>query len=146
MKPRRVGVGLTVTLVTLYLSLIHYTDINQVALVWNRFDGNIQIDSVPGFNITAPWVKVARIETRPQRVCVTSASRSFNCKLVRFNPAGFKELIQVEGIHYYWLYNRISFNGSYGEEYRGVRDLLRGYAYSSKRYSFISIVEETGDP
>lgn len=132
-------------LLTFYLACVHYTDIHQAAIVWDRFSGQMNIDTVPGFNISAPWTKVVKVETRPQRVCVTSATKSFNCKLVKFVPGMYKELLRVEGLHYYWLYNRISFNGGYSEEYRGVRDLLRGYAFSGKQYPFISILEELGD-
>jgi hypothetical protein len=100
------------------------------------------LDKTPGWNITPPWVEVARVDTRPKRVCVESASRSFNCKLVEFNPAGWEEFVKTEGFHYYALYNFFSFNGGYREEYRGMKDILRGYAFGNKKYPFITVLRE----
>jgi hypothetical protein len=76
------------------------------------------------------------------RVCITSASRGFNCKLVQFVPSDYREFVAVQGFSYYWWANRISFNSGYSEEYRGMRDLMRGYTYSVKQYPFIKILED----
>lgn len=48
----------------------------------------------------------------------------------------------VDKHEFAFSFNRFSFNGSYPEEYRGWRDVMRGYAYSTKRYPFIKILEE----
>lgn len=129
-------------LVLSYLAFIHYTDVNQVAIVWDRATGEVTLDSVPGFNLTAPWTAVARIDTRPVRVCITTTGRSFNCKLVQFVPGSYRDFVAIQGFHYYWLANRISFNSGYSEEYRGMRDILRGYAFGTKKYPFVKVVSE----
>ena len=125
-----------------YLFCVHYTEPNQVAIVRNLLTGELYCDTQAGFNITAPWVSVARIDLRPMRVCISTAGRAINCRLVQFNPSAYQEFVAVEGFRYYWWANRISFNGGYDEEYRGMRDIMRGHAYGSKQYSFITVLEE----
>ena len=133
------GLGATLFL---YLAFVHYQEPNESALVWNRIRGTFRLEKVAGFHFSPPWVGAAIIDLRPMRVCVTSSSRSFNCKLVEFNPDAYKEFVALEGTRYYWLSNRISFNSGYDEEYRGMRDVLRGYTYSIKKYSFVRVVRD----
>ena len=110
-----------------YLMCLHYTEVGQVGIMRNVVTGDMTLDS-PGWNVSPPWVLVSKVDTRPMRVCVTSAGRGFNCKLVQFIPAEFEEFVAVEGFRYWWWANRLSFNWGYDEEYRGMRDLMRGYA------------------
>ena len=95
------------------------------------------IDTIPGYNITAPWVQVSRIDTRPQRVCVDCDCRNLNCQLASFDPDGWEEFVRYEGFRYYWWSNRFSFNPGHKNEYRGMNDILRGYAFDGKEYPFI---------
>jgi hypothetical protein len=125
-----------------YLSFLNYTDLTQVGLARNWFNGKMWLQERGGWHVSAPWVWVTRIDTRPMRVAITSAGRGYSAKLVQFNPQAWREFVQTEGWYYYWWYNRFSFNFGYREEYRGMRDIMRGYAYGVKRYSFITIIEE----
>lgn len=122
-----------------YLLFFNYLEPYEVGIARNAFTGEIVLQK-GGMHLTAPWVRVATIDTRPQRVCVTTTGRGFNCLLVAFDPVAYKEFVAVEGFRYYWWANRFSFNSGYHEEYRGMRDLLRGYAYSVKKYPFITII------
>lgn len=124
-----------------YLLFFHYTEPTEVGIVRNWVSGGVRLDT-PGWNITGLWVTVAKVDTRPMRVCVTSAGRGFNCRLVEFRPEGYQEFVAAEGFYYYWWANRISLNFGYDEEYRGVRDLLRGHAYGVRQYSFVKILRE----
>lgn len=124
-----------------YFPFFHYSEPTQVGITRNWITGDVRLDT-SGWNVTPPWVSVAKIDKRPMRVCVTTAGRGFNCKLVQFEPNAFKEFIAVEGFYYYWWANRVSFNFGYNEEYRGMNDLLRGYAYGIKKYPFITIVRD----
>lgn len=128
-----------------YLACIHYTEPIEVGIRWNPFSGRIGIDQKHGIQFTSPFVLVTKIKTTPTRVCVTSASRSVNCRLVEFNPFYYKELLNTEGFRYYWWDNRISFNMGYKEEYRGVKDLLRGYAFGAQKYPFLETITLYGD-
>jgi hypothetical protein len=144
-KRAAIFIGVVLGLMVLYFSFVHYQEPNQIALSWNIFNGEKRCETRGGYHFNPPWVWVARIDTRPVRVCVTSRSRAFNCKLVEFEPAGWKEFLANEGWRWYWWDNRLSFNYGHSETYRGVRDLMRGYAYSSKRYPFVKVLEEYPD-
>jgi hypothetical protein len=131
-----------VLLFLFYLGFLNYTEPTQVGVVRNLVTGNMWLQDRAGWHISPPWVLVARIDTRPLRVAVTTTGRGFSAKLVQFDPKYWREFVAVEGFRYYWWGNRISFNFGYNEEYRGMKDIMRGYAYSAKHYSFIKILNE----
>ena len=120
-----------------WLFFFHWTGVHQAAICRNFITGEMWIDTIPGYNITAPWVQVSRIDTRPQRVCVDCDCRNLNCQLVSFDPDGWEEFVRYEGFRYYWWSNRFSFNPGHKNEYRGMNDILRGYAFDGKEYPFI---------
>jgi hypothetical protein len=127
-----------------YLMFYHHTDTHQVGIRYNIITGEMSIDKTTGHHFTAPWVLVTRMDTRPRRVCIESASRTMNCRLVQFDPSKYRELLEYEGFHYYWWYNRISFN--WGQKtYRGVDNLLLGHAYGPNRCSCVKVLEEIGE-
>ena len=129
-----------------YLAFVNHLEAYQTGIARNLATGEVAVQNpwknTGGFYFTVPWVQVARIDTRPMRVCITSATRAFNCKLVEFEPSFYKEFMAVQGFQYYWWANRISFNFGYSEEYRGVKDILRGYAYGIKKYPFVTILRD----
>lgn len=133
-------ITITVTSIFMFwLFCFHYTNVHQVGICRNIFTGETWLDDVPGMSITAPWVQVARIDTRPHRVCVECNCKNATCVLVSFDSNGWKEFVEREGFRYYWWSNRFSFNSGHKEEYRGMRDILRGYAFDGHNYSFIKI-------
>lgn len=134
------GVCSIILVFLFYLTCVHHTDLTEVGVMRNWVTGEIRYDS-PGWHISAPWVKVAKIDLRPTRVCVTSASKGYNCMLVQFNREALDVFLKTEGFSYWWWANRFSFNSGHAEEYRGFRDILRGYAYSSTQYPFIRVLE-----
>lgn len=149
MKKRRLLAGAVsaplVLLSVAYLACFNYLEQYEVGMAWNRATGELWLQNA-GIHFSPPWVAVSRIDSRPVRVCVTTAGRGFNCKLVRFVPEAYREFAAVEGFRYYWLSNRVSFNSGYGDEYRGMKDLLRGYAYSTKKYAFVVTLKEYDQP
>lgn len=120
----------------LYLAFFHYTNIHEVGVMRNIISGELTTDK-PGFHFSSPWVLVAKLDTRFQKVCATSHARVMNCKMGRFIPENYQALVEREGFRYYWWDNRISFNFGYDEEYRGERDLIRGYTFTEEKVSFI---------
>ncbi len=125
-----------------WLTCIHYTENYQLGIKWNFVTGGLQADDAAGLHITPPWIRISRIDTRPMRVCITTAGRGFNCRLVQFDAKYYREFVATEGFRYWWWANRISFNLGYSDEYRGMKDLLRGYAYSAKQYPFVITLKE----
>jgi len=132
----------TVTLGSIFLFWLfffHYTDVNEVAICRNIVTGDMYLDSIPGPNITAPWVQVAKIDTRPQRLCIECNCRNINCFLVSFDYSGWKDFVNKEGFRYYWWSNRFSFNMGHKKTYRGMDDILKSYAFDGSKYKFIKI-------
>lgn len=129
-------------LLLFYLGFLNYTEPTEIGIARNIFTGEMWVQEGGGWHSTPPWIRVARIDIRPMRVVITTAGRGFSAKLVRFNPKVWREFVDTEGFRYWWWANRISFNFGYDEEYRGMKDILRGYAYGVKSYSFITILED----
>ena len=125
---------------------IHYLEFTEVGIGYKLTTGEVELISKAGWNFRPPWVLVAKIDTRPVRVCITSAGRGFNCKLVQFQSTAYKEFVAIEGFRFYWWANRISFNFGYKEEYRGMKDILRGHAFGVEKYSFFKILEDYPSP
>ena len=125
-----------------YLLYFNYLRSYEVGLAKNIVTKNVWLQDGKGFHFTNPLVFVTRLDTRPTRVGVHSSSRTANQKLVQFVPEYWEEFVKTEGWRYYWWDNRFSFNGGYADEYRGWRDVCRGYAYSTKKYPFFKVIEE----
>ncbi len=126
----------------LYFGFVNYTEPTEIGIVRNQISGEMWTQEEGGIHVTPPWIWVACVDVRPVRVAVVSSGHGYTAKLVQFEKKEWKEFVSAEGWRYYWWGNRLSFNFGYQEEYRGVRDIMRGYAYSTKRYSFITVVQE----
>lgn len=144
LRKKRVVIPATALLLSwlLYASFVTHNEPTELGIARNLVSGQMWLQEGGGFFVNPPWVWVARVDTRPVRVAVTSAGRGYSAKLVQFDKKGWKEFVALEGWRYYWLANRLSFNFGYDEEYRGMRDILRGYAYSPKNYPFLVVLEE----
>ena len=138
-------IGIVVGIIFIfYLSCYHYTGAHEFGLTYNLFTGEIASDGHSGHHLSWPWVQAAKIDTRPIRVCIASASRNINGRLVQFVPSEYQELVRVEGFHYYALYNWFSFNSGQ-ETFRGTANLLLGHAYGVNKVSFVKVLQELGD-
>lgn len=124
-----------------YLLCLNHLDAHEFGIARSRLTSNTWAQHA-GWHCTAPWVSVSVIDARPMRVTVDSSGRSCSAKLVQFVPEEWEEFIRTEGFRYYWWSNRISFNLGYTEENRGMRDIMRGYAYGAKKYKFIRVLNE----
>ncbi len=125
-----------------YVACMNYLDFHQVGIARNVLTGDLWLQSKGGWYVTPPWVFVARVDTRPVRVVVSSAGLGYSAKLVQFRPEYYRDFVMTEGFRYYWWANRFSFNWGYDEEHRGMPDILRGYAYSSRQYPFVTVLQE----
>ena len=119
-----------------YISLVSHADNYEVTLQWNMFDGSTTVHG-PGWQVSPPWVLTTNLDARPMRVCITTSANAYNCKLVQFIPSLYNHFVNTQGFQYYWWANRFSFNSGYREEYRGFRDIVRGFAFSSIPYDFV---------
>lgn len=131
-------------IIVFYLLFVNYTEPIEAGIAWNRLYGTLTLQD-NGWHISAPWVSVSVIDTTPQRVCVPTSGRDVGCKLVEFKREAYKEFVATQGFRYWWWSNRISFNFGYDDEYRGMKDIIRGYAFSGKHYPFIEVLKTYGD-
>lgn len=138
----RISGGFFLVVFLLYSLFLNYTEPTDLGLARDQISGDAWIQIGGGYHFTSPWVRVAKIDLRPMRVEVNSAGRGFSAKLVQFDVEHWEEFMNTEGFYYYWWANRFSFNSGYSEEHRGMRDLMRGYAYSAKYYPFVKILNE----
>jgi hypothetical protein len=144
---RRFKVRIAVILLAIMLPLCLYTlfmnhnEPTEIGLARNILTGTMWKQK-GGWYITSPWVWVSRIDIRPMRVAITTGGHGYNSKLVQFKEEHWELFVKTEGWRYWWWSNRISFNLGYQEEYRGMRDILRGYAYADNKYPFIEITSE----
>lgn len=124
-----------------WLFCLHYNDSYHFSVSRNYFTGELIGTKGGGLHYSAPWVQVIKFDIRPFKVCLDCSCRNTNCKLIAFNPNGWKDFIDREGIRYYWFANRFSFNSGQDQEYRGIHHVLRGYAYDQE-YSFITVLND----
>jgi len=132
-------IALIITL--FYVFFLNYIDYTEIGLEKNMMTGYVSVQNEAGWHLTPPWVFVVSIDLRPTRVSVQSSGHGVSSRLVQFNPKHWEEFIKTEGWEYYWWSNRLSFNIGHKEEHRGMRDVLRGYAYSSTKYPFITVID-----
>lgn len=125
-----------------YMPCIYHIDTNELGVEWNPIKGELRADSVPGYYVSAPWERVSKIDLRPQRVTISTTANCLNYKLVAFDRRYWREFVNTQGFGYWWWNNRLSFNAGYGEESRGFKDVMRGYAYSRSRYKFVILLKE----
>ncbi|PIR06301.1 MAG: hypothetical protein COV55_04190 [Candidatus Komeilibacteria bacterium CG11_big_fil_rev_8_21_14_0_20_36_20] len=139
-----VGISTTIFAILLlsYFIFLNYTEPTEIGIARNIFTGKMWMQEGGGWHRTAPWVLVAKIDTRPMRVAITTAGHGFNARLVQFNCKEWRSFVETEGFRYWWWTNRISYNFGYDEEYRGMKDIMRGYAFATKEYPFIKILEQ----
>jgi hypothetical protein len=128
--------------VVFYLLFVNYTEPTELGIARNKITGETWVQETGGWKITKPWVWVSVVDLRPIRVAVHSAGHGYCAKLVQFDKTHWKEFVSTEGFRYYWWANRFSFNSGYDEEYRGMKDIMRGYAFSTKKYPFIRVLIE----
>lgn len=126
------------------LGWVNFLDSHHLGIARNTITGEMKAVGPGGIYVTGPWWRVARVETRTMRVTVESGGRGYSGKLIQFQPEHWQEFVDTEGFRYWWWSNRISFNWGYDVTYRGVPDVLRGYAYSPKvdEYKFIEVLAE----
>lgn len=124
-------------LFSFYIMFVNYIEPNQIGIVRNIISGKMYVQEHGGFYFTAPWVFVIRVDTSPIRVSLMSGGKGYSSKLVQFQKEYWEEFVNIEGFRYYWWSNRFSINFGYTEEYRGMKDILRGHAYGAKQYKFI---------
>ena len=114
-----------------------YVDNYEFAYQFNGLTGELKplvnTDGTPKQGYVYAWPIVTAVHTidiRPMQVCINANSRVLNCKLVQFDPAGWKTFVAWHG------------RGDYSQ--MNLEDILKSYAYdpSNKTYPFLKITKE----
>jgi hypothetical protein len=135
-----IGIGLvSILFISLLFRGVFFTfiDNTEYGYKFDAISGDIvelvNPDGTPKQGYIFAWPIVERVHTidmRPMQVCINANSRVLNCKLVEFDPKGFKTLISWHG--------RQDYSGLMFEQ------IMMSYAYdpSSKSYPFLKISKE----
>lgn len=137
----RLTLATLMAIVLCRVTVLTYCEPTHIGIARNLVTGQMW-KFTSGWRLKYPWVLVQHIDTRPMKVSVDSAGHGYSAKLVQFVPEEWESYVRTEGFWLWWWANRISFNIGYREENRGMRDILRGYAYGQKRYPFLRIIGE----
>ena len=126
-----------------WLFFLNHIAVQEIGISYNSWNGRIVVQEQPGWYITNIFVRVASVSTLPIQVCLNSGARILNCKLVRFKKEGVEEFVRDQGFHYYentnWGWGDVT---NCTPSCIGLPNILKGYAYSGRRYSFLEILEE----
>ena len=105
-------------LVSYRVAFLTFVDSYELAYSYDARTGKVEQIGRTGYVYAPPFLKMIHaIDLRPGQVCMNANSRVLNCKLVRFNVAGFDKFIEWHG------------RGS-GEGEPGIYEILRSYAFN----------------
>jgi len=114
-----------------WILCLNHTSVNQIGVAYNSLNGEITVQKTPGWYVTSPFVKVAYISTLPIKVTIPSQAKVIVQKMVKFNPNGVNEFIQLQGFSY-------GINSS-------LENIMLGYAFSGNKYTFLDIIQDTNE-
>jgi hypothetical protein len=144
LKPLRLTLIVLSVLLFFRFGFLAFCEPTEIGIVRNLLSG--QTWSIRGgWHFKYPWVIAQLIDTRPMLVTVDSAGHGYSAKLVQFVPEEWASFVRTEGFWLWWWANRLSFNSGYRHEHRGMKDILRGYAYGKREYPFLRIISEFGE-
>jgi len=118
-------------LVTFYLLFLNHVGVNEIGIAYNSLGGQIQVQTNAGWYVTSPAVKVVSLSTLPEQVHLPTFANVIATKIVRLRPEPehIREFIKLQGFGY-------SINANYN-------NILMGYAFSGKSYSFLEVVQDS---
>jgi len=128
---------LIATFFIFWSSCLYFHDSWEISICKNELTGEVYIDTTKGLRFSPFWVRASNIDTRPQKLCIDCNCANINCKLIQFDYSYYQDFIKREKFCYYWWKNRISFNISQENEYRGIKFILRSYTFDNQKYKFI---------
>lgn len=98
-----------------------------IGIAYNYYTGKVSTQKRLGWHFTSPSVKVSYISLLPMKLIIPSMAKVISYKMVKFNPDGIDEFIKLQGVDF-TAYD--------------IENILLGYAFSSRRYTFLDIIEE----
>ncbi|MCK9415849.1 hypothetical protein M0Q97_04245 [Candidatus Dojkabacteria bacterium] len=129
--PMIIFASLFTILFSYWILCLNHTSVNQIGIAYNSLNGEITVQKTPGWYVTSPLVQVAYISTLPIKVTIPSEAKVIVSKMVKFNPNGVNDFIQLQGFSY-------SINSS-------LQNIMLGYAFSGNKYTFMDIIQDTNE-
>lgn len=123
-----IGVLLLIFVIMFWCGFLNHVSVNEIGVAYNSIDGSIIIQDKPGWYFTPPTVQVGYQSTLPMRVTIQSDANLINTRLVRFVPEGIDEFIKLQG------FSMLMKNKQ--------ANVMLGYAFSGRKYSFMEILED----
>lgn len=110
-----------------YVLFLNHVEINEVGIYYDSMSGQTWKQTTPGWYVTSPLTYEVNITTLPLLVTIPSNAKIINSKMVRFNPDGVEEFIRLQGFGW-GLHSSLD-------------NILLGYAFSGREYTFLDIVQ-----
>lgn len=117
-----------VVFIIFWLGWLNHVGVNEVGVAYDSIRGTVTTQTIPGWYITAPWVKVSYVSTLPFKVEIPSNARVIVAKIVRFKVEGLDDYVRLQGFSY-------SMNSS-------MKNAFLGYAFSELEYPFMEIMQD----
>lgn len=136
-----------VLIILIFVRVLCFTWVEnyQMAYTFDGRTGEIHVLDRTGYIYALPIVvSVHTIDLRPMQVCMNANARVLNCKLVKFNPAGFDTFIAWHGRNDYDGGNCATSTSS--SSCGNLNEILRSYAFDeSQTYPFFTIEKAPGN-
>ena len=111
-----------------WVFFLNHVSVNHIGIAYDSMGGKVTIQKTPGWYVTSPFTKATYIRTTPITVTIPSGAKIIISKVVRFKPEGVESYIRLQGF-------------GYGMD-SNLENVLLGYAFSGKKYSFLEIMQE----
>lgn len=134
-----VGIPIAILLVLsliFRITFVTFIDNYEMGYAYNAITGELKALDKQGYCWSVPGIiRIHTIDLRPTQVCINANSRVLNCKLVQFDPAGWKTFVAWHG--------RADYDNQSGAS-GNLNQILMSYAYdgSGKTYPFLKILRE----
>lgn len=115
------------SIIMFWLLFLNHVGATDVGIAYNSINGHISTQE-PGWHVTGITVRTTQLSLLPMRVTIPSGATIINQKMVRFKKEGVRDFINLQG-----------FSMGLGNQQENI---MLGYAFSGKRYSFLEILEE----
>jgi hypothetical protein len=113
-----------------YLFCLNYVGPDKIGVTYNMKTGVTEVQKDKGFIVTPFYIRATTFPLNPIEVSIMSKAKVINSKLVRFRPEGIEEFTKLHGFEY-------------GLEHH-FKDILLGYAYSGREWTFLEVIDESG--
>lgn len=124
-----IGSGLLFgSIILIWLFFLNHVSVNEIGIAYNSRNGNLTIQTQPGWYYTSPLTRVINLPTLPIIVHLPTFAKIINTRIIRLKPEGIPELIKLQG-----------FNIGLSSQFENI---MMGYAFSGQSFSFLEILQQ----